>query len=59
MTAVRDKVWLITGVGRGMGADFVRTALAAGDAVAAAGRNRTAVADALGDHEDLLVVELA
>ena len=58
MTAVRDKVWLITGAGRGMGADFVRTALAAGDAVAAAGRNRTAVADALGDHEDLLVVEL-
>jgi len=39
VTAVREKVWLITGAGRGMGADFVRAALTAGDRVVAAGRN--------------------
>ena len=51
-------VWFITGAGRGMGVDIVRAALAAGHAVVASGRNTTAVAEAVGDADDLLVVEL-
>ena len=51
-------VWLITGAGRGMGVDIVRAALAAGHAVVASGRNTTAVAEAVGDADDLFVVEL-
>ena len=41
-----------------MGADFVRAALAAGDAVVAAGRDTSAVASALGGNDELLVVKL-
>jgi NAD(P)-dependent dehydrogenase (short-subunit alcohol dehydrogenase family) len=41
-----------------MGADFVRAALAAGDAVVATGRDTSAVASALGDHDDLLVIRV-
>ena len=52
------KVFLITGAGRGMGADIVRSALAAGHAVVATGRNPQRVSEALGAHEDLLVVAL-
>ncbi len=52
------KVCLITGAGRGMGADIVRSALAAGHAVVATGRNPERVSEALGAHEDLLVVAL-
>jgi NAD(P)-dependent dehydrogenase (short-subunit alcohol dehydrogenase family) len=52
------KVWLITGAGRGMGVDIAKSALAAGDAVVATGRNPERVATALGDHDDLLVVKL-
>src|SRR5436190_24279364 len=33
------RVWLITGAGRGMGADFAKAALAAGHAVVATDRN--------------------
>ena len=51
-------VWFITGAGRGMGVDIVRAALAAGHAVVASGRNTTAVAEAVGDADDLFVVEL-
>jgi len=51
-------VWLITGAGRGMGVDIVRAALAVGHAVVASGRNTTAVAEAVGDADDLFVVEL-
>jgi NAD(P)-dependent dehydrogenase (short-subunit alcohol dehydrogenase family) len=53
-----SKVWLITGAGRGMGVDFARAALAAGDAVVATGRNPDAVAHAVGEAEKLLVVKL-
>jgi NAD(P)-dependent dehydrogenase (short-subunit alcohol dehydrogenase family) len=53
-----NKVWLITGAGRGMGVDFVRAALAAGDAVVATGRNPGAVAAAVGEAEQLLAVKL-
>lgn len=53
-----SKVWLITGAGRGMGAEFARAALAAGHAVVATGRTPGAVAKALGEAENLLVVKL-
>ena len=52
------KVFLVTGAGRGMGADIARSALAAGHAVVATGRNPERVSGALGAHEDLLVVAL-
>jgi NAD(P)-dependent dehydrogenase (short-subunit alcohol dehydrogenase family) len=52
------KTWFITGAGRGMGADFAKAALAAGDNVVATGRNRDAVAKAVGETDDLLVVKL-
>jgi NAD(P)-dependent dehydrogenase (short-subunit alcohol dehydrogenase family) len=51
-------VWFITGAGRGMGVDFTKAALAAGNAVVATGRNPDAVAKAVGDADDLLVVQL-
>jgi NAD(P)-dependent dehydrogenase (short-subunit alcohol dehydrogenase family) len=52
------KVWFITGAGRGMGVEFAKTALAAGDAVVATGRDTGAVSDAVGEADDLLVVRL-
>jgi NAD(P)-dependent dehydrogenase (short-subunit alcohol dehydrogenase family) len=52
------KTWFITGAGRGMGADFARAALAAGHNVVATGRNPDAVADALGEADELLVAKL-
>ena len=52
------KVWLITGAGRGMGVDIAQAALAAGHAVVATGRNTEAAAGAVGEADDLLVVEL-
>ena len=52
------KVWFITGAGRGMGVDIAREALAAGHAVVATGRNTDAVTEAIGEHDDLLVVRL-
>src|SRR5215213_6919620 len=52
------KTWFITGASRGMGVDFAKAALAAGHTVVATGRNPDAVAEALGDSDDLLVVKL-
>jgi NAD(P)-dependent dehydrogenase (short-subunit alcohol dehydrogenase family) len=52
------KTWFITGAGRGMGVDFAKAALAAGHNVVSTGRNSDAVAQALGDSDDLLVVKL-
>ena len=52
------KVWFITGAGRGMGVDIAGAALAAGNAVVATGRNPEAVAKAVGEADDLLVVAL-
>jgi NAD(P)-dependent dehydrogenase (short-subunit alcohol dehydrogenase family) len=51
-------VWFVTGAGRGMGVDIVKAALAAGHAIVATGRNTDAVAKALGDADQLLVVKL-
>jgi len=52
------EVWFITGAGRGMGLDIAKAALAAGNAVVATGRNTDAVAKAVGQADDLLVVKL-
>ena len=52
------EVWFVTGAGRGMGVDIAQAALGAGYAVVATGRNPDAVADAVGEVDDLLVVEL-
>jgi NAD(P)-dependent dehydrogenase (short-subunit alcohol dehydrogenase family) len=53
-----NKVWFITGAGRGMGVDIARAALAAGYKVVATGRNTDKVTKALGEAEELLVVKL-
>ncbi len=53
-----NKVWLITGAGRGLGVDIAKAALTAGHKVVATGRNTDKVAKALGKSADLLVVKL-
>src|SRR5437762_759627 len=53
-----NKVWFITGAGRGMGLDIAKAALAAGYKVVATGRNTNKVAQAIGESADLLVVKL-
>ena len=52
------KIWFITGAGRGMGVEFAKAALAAGNAVVATGRNPDAVAKAVGEADELLVIKL-
>ena len=52
------QTWFITGAGRGLGVDLAQAALAAGHNVVATGRDRTAVARAVGTHRNLLVVPL-
>ncbi|QLH77135.1 SDR family NAD(P)-dependent oxidoreductase [Halosimplex rubrum] len=52
------QVWFITGASRGMGREFATAALEAGHAVVATGREIDAVAEAVGESEDLLVAEL-
>ena len=51
-------VWFITGAGRGMGVDIAQAVLAAGQFVVATGRDSKAVARAVGESDDLLVVDL-
>src|ERR1043165_4882839 len=53
-----NKVWLITGAGRGMGLDIAKAALASGHNVVATGRNTSSVIKALGDAKNLLIVAL-
>jgi NAD(P)-dependent dehydrogenase (short-subunit alcohol dehydrogenase family) len=53
-----NKVWFITGAGRGMGVDFAKAALADGNKVIATGRNVTKVKAALGESEGLLILKL-
>jgi len=55
---MNDKVWFITGAGRGMGVDITKAALAAGHKVVATGRNTDSIAKALGKNENLLTVKL-
>ena len=54
----KNKVWFITGAGRGMGLNIAKAALAAGNKVVATGRNIEKVKKALGEAENLLVVKL-
>ncbi len=54
----QKKVWLITGAGRGMGADFAKAVLAAGHALVATGRNPGRLPELLGASDDLLAVQL-
>ena len=53
-----NKVWLITGAGRGLGVDIAKAALSAGHAVVATGRDAAKVAAAVGDHGSLLAIKL-
>jgi NAD(P)-dependent dehydrogenase (short-subunit alcohol dehydrogenase family) len=53
-----QKVWLITGAGRGLGVDIAKAALAAGHAVVATGLDVQKVTAAVGKHDDLLAVKL-
>ena len=53
-----NKVWFITGAGRGMGVDITKSALEAGHKVVATGRNTDSVAKAFGEDENLLIVKL-
>jgi NAD(P)-dependent dehydrogenase (short-subunit alcohol dehydrogenase family) len=53
-----NKVWFITGAGRGMGVDITKAALAAGHKVVATGRNTDSVAEAMGENENLFIVKL-
>jgi NAD(P)-dependent dehydrogenase (short-subunit alcohol dehydrogenase family) len=54
----RKRVWFVTGASRGMGVQFVKAALAAGDAVVASGRDTGRVSQAVGPSNDLLAVRL-
>jgi NAD(P)-dependent dehydrogenase (short-subunit alcohol dehydrogenase family) len=53
-----NKVWLVTGAGRGMSVVITKAALAAGHKVVATGRNTDSVAKAFGENENLLIVKL-
>jgi NAD(P)-dependent dehydrogenase (short-subunit alcohol dehydrogenase family) len=52
------KVWFVTGAGRGLGVDIAAAALSGGHAVVATARNAESAAKALGEHDDLLTVDL-
>lgn len=52
------QVWLITGTSRGLGTHLAQTALAAGHAVVATGRDPEKVKAAVGASENLLAVKL-
>jgi NAD(P)-dependent dehydrogenase (short-subunit alcohol dehydrogenase family) len=53
-----NKVWLITGAGRGLGTDIAKAALAGGHQVVATGRNTDKVAKAHGKSPELLIAKL-
>jgi NAD(P)-dependent dehydrogenase (short-subunit alcohol dehydrogenase family) len=53
-----QRIWLITGAGRGLGVDIAKSALAAGHAVVATGRDPKKVSEAIGKHDHLLTVKL-
>jgi NAD(P)-dependent dehydrogenase (short-subunit alcohol dehydrogenase family) len=52
------KVWLITGAGRGMGADFARAVLSVGHALVATGRDHRRLSQMFGSSDDFLAVSL-
>lgn len=53
-----NNVWFITGAARGMGVDLAKAALGAGHRVVATARDAAKVAQALGEHENLLALSL-
>jgi NAD(P)-dependent dehydrogenase (short-subunit alcohol dehydrogenase family) len=53
-----EKVWFITGAGRGMGVDIAKAALAAGNAVVATARNTDTVTAVLGQTDLILAARL-
>jgi NAD(P)-dependent dehydrogenase (short-subunit alcohol dehydrogenase family) len=53
-TAV-NKVWFITGAGRGFGKEFARSALQRGDTVAAAARDTSALEDLVQEYGDAVL----
>ena len=53
-----QKTWFITGAGRGMGVAIAQAALAAGHNVVATGRHPDTVVQAVGEHDQLLVLAL-
>jgi NAD(P)-dependent dehydrogenase (short-subunit alcohol dehydrogenase family) len=53
-----EKVWVVTGAGRGLGADIVRAALAAGHKVVATGRDPAKLDAVLGAHDKLRTLKL-
>ena len=54
----QKKVWFITGAARGMGLEFARAVLAAGDSLVASGRDTDRLSKALGSSSNSLTVRL-
>ena len=54
----QQKVWFITGAARGMGLEFARAVLAAGDSLVASGRDTDRLSKVLGSSSNLLTVRL-
>lgn len=54
----KKKVWFVTGAGRGMGLEFAKAGLAAGDALVATGRDTSRLANLLGNSDNLLTAKL-
>jgi len=54
----RQRVWLITGSSRGLGAEVVAAALANGDAIVATARDARSVTRRFGSSESLLALDL-
>lgn len=57
-TQSTNKVWLITGASRGLGAEIAKAALAAGDSVVATARDARSVTERFGDQQNLLALSL-
>ena len=55
---ISQKIWFVTGAGRGLGTHIARAALTAGHAAVATGRETDAVTKAVGAADSLLVVKL-
>src|SRR6185295_13916871 len=53
-----EKIWFITGAGRGLGVDIAKAVLATGQAVVATGRDAAKITAAVGDHDNLLAFKL-
>jgi NAD(P)-dependent dehydrogenase (short-subunit alcohol dehydrogenase family) len=58
MTKQNSRVWFVTGASRGLGAELVKAALAAGDRVVATARNPQSVTEAFGASDALLPLAL-